>query len=34
LNSYPELKQEDIFACLTYAAEIARERIVPLGEAS
>ena len=30
LNSYPSLKLEDIDACIAYAAELARERIVPL----
>jgi uncharacterized protein (DUF433 family) len=30
LSSYPSLKPEDIDACIAYAAELARERIVPL----
>jgi len=30
LADYPQLKPEDIRACLAYAAEIARERIVPV----
>jgi uncharacterized protein (DUF433 family) len=30
LKSYPTLKPEDIQAALQYAAELARERIVPL----
>ncbi|KAA5535688.1 MULTISPECIES: DUF433 domain-containing protein [Pirellulaceae] len=30
LSSYPSLKAEDIDACIAYAAELARERIVPL----
>ena len=30
LKSYPTLKREDIQASVAYAAEIARERIVPV----
>lgn len=30
LRSYPSLKDEDIDAALQYAAELTRERIVPL----
>lgn len=30
LRSYPSLRDEDIDAALQYAAELARERIVPL----
>ncbi len=30
LAAYPQLQPEDIRAALTYAAEIARERIVPV----
>lgn len=30
LRSYPSLKAEDIDAALGYAAELARERFVPL----
>jgi uncharacterized protein (DUF433 family) len=30
LASYPSLNQEDIQAAVAYAAELARERIVPL----
>jgi uncharacterized protein (DUF433 family) len=30
LKSYPSLKPEDIQASIAYAAELARERIVPL----
>jgi uncharacterized protein (DUF433 family) len=30
LTSYPSLKETDIDAALRYAAELARERIVPL----
>ena len=29
LRSYPSLKQEDIQAAIHYAADLARERIVP-----
>ena len=31
LKSYPSLKPEDIQAVMAYAAELARERIIPLG---
>jgi uncharacterized protein (DUF433 family) len=31
LKSYPSLKQEDVHAAIAYAAELARERFVPLG---
>ena len=30
LRSYPSIRSEDIEAALHYAAELARERIVPL----
>jgi uncharacterized protein (DUF433 family) len=30
LRSYPSIRNEDIDAALQYAAELARERIVPL----
>jgi uncharacterized protein (DUF433 family) len=30
LRSYPTLKPEDVQAALQYAAELARERVVPL----
>ena len=30
LAEYPQLTPEDIRACIAYAAEIARERIVPI----
>ena len=30
LNAYPQLKLDDIRAAIAYAAEIARERIVPV----
>ena len=29
LASYPSLKEEDIDASIAYAAELARERVVP-----
>jgi uncharacterized protein (DUF433 family) len=31
LGDYPQLTREDIKAALAYGAEIARERIVPIG---
>jgi len=31
LASYPALTAEDIQAAIAYAAELARERIIPLG---
>ena len=34
LKDYPTLKPEDIQAALSYAAELARERVVPLPAAS
>ncbi|HRY14258.1 MAG TPA: DUF433 domain-containing protein [Candidatus Competibacteraceae bacterium] len=34
LDSYPTLHAEDIQAALSYAAELARERIVALPEAA
>jgi hypothetical protein len=30
LAAYPQLKPEDIRAALTYAAEMTRERIIPI----
>lgn len=30
LKSYPSLKREDIKAAIAYAAEISRERLVPV----
>ena len=30
LESYPQLKPEDIRAAIAYAAEVTRERIVPV----
>jgi uncharacterized protein (DUF433 family) len=34
LGSYPTLQAADIQAALAYAAELARERIVPLPDAA
>ena len=34
LASYPQLHQEDIRAALAYAAEVTRERIVPIPSAA
>jgi uncharacterized protein (DUF433 family) len=34
LRSYPSLKDADIDAALHYAAELTRERIVPLAESA
>jgi uncharacterized protein (DUF433 family) len=34
LKNYPTLKPEDIQAALQYAAELARERVLPLPAAS
>ena len=30
LKEYPSLKQEDILACLDYAASLAEENVTPL----
>ncbi|MCS7470035.1 DUF433 domain-containing protein [Stieleria sp. ICT_E10.1] len=30
LRSYPSINAEDVDACIAYAAELARERILPL----
>ncbi len=30
IKNYPSLKEEDILAAIAYAAELARERIVPI----
>ena len=30
LHSYPNLKNKDIDGCIAYAAEVTRERVVPL----
>jgi uncharacterized protein (DUF433 family) len=32
LKEYPSLKQEDILACLDYAASLAEENVTPIGE--
>jgi len=34
LKNYPTLKPDDVQAALQYAAELARERVVPLPAAS
>jgi uncharacterized protein (DUF433 family) len=36
LQEYPQLKREDIFACIAYGAEMARERyvVIPAGGAA
>ena len=34
LKNYPTLKPEDVQAALLYAAELARERVVPLPAAN
>jgi uncharacterized protein (DUF433 family) len=34
LAAYPQLEQDDIRAALAYAAEVARERIVPVPSAA
>jgi uncharacterized protein (DUF433 family) len=34
LSSYPSLSPEDIKAAIAYAADLARERIVPLKRAT
>lgn len=31
LHSYPSLTAEDVHAAMAYAADLARERMVPLG---
>ena len=33
LESYPSLTEDDVQASIAYAAELARERTVPLGTA-
>ena len=30
LAAYPQLEPEDVRACLSYAAEMTRERIIPI----
>lgn len=32
LRAYPSVNQEELFACLDYAASLAEEQITPLGE--
>ena len=32
LRSYPSLTKEDVQAAIAYAAELARERVVPIPE--
>jgi len=32
LRSYPSLTAEDVHAAIAYAAELARERVVPIPE--
>lgn len=34
LAAYPGLKREDVQACLAYAAEMTRERVLPIDIAS
>jgi len=34
LAAYPALTREDVQACLTYAAEMTRERVLPVAVAS
>lgn len=34
LAAYPSLEREDIHACLAYAAEMTRERVLPIDHAS
>jgi uncharacterized protein (DUF433 family) len=31
MKSYPTLGDEDILAAIAYGAELARERVVPMG---
>jgi uncharacterized protein (DUF433 family) len=33
LRSYPTLRADDVSAAIAYAAELARERVVPLDQA-
>jgi uncharacterized protein (DUF433 family) len=30
IKEYPQLTPDDISACLTYAAELTRERVIPV----
>ncbi len=34
LEAYPSLTREDVQACLLYAAEMTRERVLPIGVTS
>lgn len=34
LAEYPQLKRDDVLACLAYGAELARERFVPIPTSS
>jgi uncharacterized protein (DUF433 family) len=34
LAAYPSLTREDVHACLAYAAEMTRERVLPVAVAS
>lgn len=34
LAAYPSLSREDVQACLAYAAEMTRERVLPVAVAS
>ncbi|MBU2480116.1 MAG: DUF433 domain-containing protein, partial [Proteobacteria bacterium] len=33
IEDYPSLKQEDVYACLDYAASLAEEQITPIEHA-
>jgi uncharacterized protein (DUF433 family) len=33
LGAYPTLTRDDVLACLDYAASLAEEQVIPLGEA-
>lgn len=34
IEAYPSLTREDVQACLLYAAEMTRERVLPIGVTS
>ena len=34
LGAYPELTREDVQACLAYAADLTRERVLPISASS
>jgi len=34
LGAYPELTREDVQACLAFAAELTRERVLPISVSS